>query len=211
MNRKNIKFSNGRWPSTRRKPNRKKRLIESTASPRLRPKRMQPLGVAGFAVLLVAAAAAGEAKGVGSAPKHTEQQLPKRQPTSTLAPADQGHQWTGWVKLPLPYPAVKQYAQDVPSSVYPWRPSAIDQVCARVPNGVSSCVHTAQSPAAAVGVAWTFLTAYGALCCAAGSVPDQAQAAADQAVPGPDPRLRCVGPSGRRSSAVQSSLLLQRR
>lgn len=51
---------------------------------------MQSLGVAGFAVLLLALAA-------------------------------------GWVKLPLPYPAVKQYAQDVPSSVYPWRPSAIDQ------------------------------------------------------------------------------------
>jgi len=31
----------------------------------------------------------------------------------------------GWIKVPLPYPAVRQYANPVPSHVYPWRPSPV--------------------------------------------------------------------------------------
>jgi hypothetical protein len=97
-----------------------------------------------------------------------------------------GHNGTGWVKLPLPYPAVKQYAQDVPSSVYPWRPSAIDQVCVSaggagtVSSRSSRSAHSLDSPHSLC------------VCCVAGSVQDQAQAAAHQAVPGADTRLRCV-------------------
>lgn len=33
----------------------------------------------------------------------------------------------GWIKVPLPYPAVRQYANPVPSHVYPWRPSPVDK------------------------------------------------------------------------------------
>lgn len=197
------------WPGTRSKPKKKKEKLDQVHDLII----MQFLGVAGVAVLLVAVAA-GETKGsVGSAPKHTvllfDSWPNSGKPSHARSMADQEQRWTGWVKLPLPYPAVKQYAQDVPSSVYPWRPSAIDQVRGTkgARQGVELCAHPSHQQQQ-VGVIWTFLTAYGTLCCAAGSVQDQAQAAADQAVPGPDPRLRCVGPSGQRSSAVQSPLLL---
>ncbi|KAF8055598.1 SYP52 [Scenedesmus sp. PABB004] len=34
---------------------------------------------------------------------------------------------SGWIKLPLPYPAVNQYAHPVPGHVYPWRPGSLDK------------------------------------------------------------------------------------
>lgn len=33
----------------------------------------------------------------------------------------------GWIKLPLPYPAVEQYAHPVPAHVYPWKAQPLDK------------------------------------------------------------------------------------
>jgi hypothetical protein len=37
----------------------------------------------------------------------------------------------GWIKLPLPYPAVEQYAHPVPSHIFPWKAQPLDQVRAK--------------------------------------------------------------------------------
>jgi hypothetical protein len=34
----------------------------------------------------------------------------------------------GWIKVPLPYPAVKQYAHPVPAHIYPWKAPPLDKV-----------------------------------------------------------------------------------
>jgi hypothetical protein len=34
----------------------------------------------------------------------------------------------GWIKLPLPYPAVEQYAHPVPPHIYPWKAQPLDKV-----------------------------------------------------------------------------------